>query len=91
MNKSIIFDDIFEYRIIDKKVGGMGEVLILERISKPQEMDFIHKKKIAAKTFKEGDNKKGNEQFFERELNVWLNFDNNTQFQAKQGLLTAHF
>ncbi len=77
MNKSIIFDDIFEYRIIDKKAGGMGEVLILERISKLQEMDFIHQKRIAAKTFKEGDNKKSNEKFFERELNVWLNFDNN--------------
>jgi len=83
MNKSIIFDEFFEYRIIDKKAGGMGEVLILERISEPQEMDFIHKKRIAAKTFKEGDNKKDNKQFFERELNVWLNFDNNV-FENKK-------
>ncbi len=83
MNNSIIFDEIFEYRIIDTKLGGMGEVLILERISEYQEMDFIHKKKIAAKTFKEGDNKKSNKQFFERELNVWLNFDNNV-FENKK-------
>lgn len=83
MNKSIIFDDIFEYRIIDKKVGGMGEVLILERISKPQEMDFIHKKIIATKTFKETDIKENNEKLFERELSIWLNFDNNV-FENKK-------
>ena len=46
MSTSIIFDEIFEYRIIGKKTGGMGEVLILERISAPQEMDFIHKESL---------------------------------------------
>lgn len=76
MNISIIFDEIFEYRIIGKKSGGMGEVLLLKRISAPQEMDFIHKELIAAKTFKEYDDSR-NKLYFERELNIWLNFDKN--------------
>jgi serine/threonine protein kinase len=74
VSNTVVFDEIFEYRIIDTKTGGMGEVLILERISKQQEMDFVHQKIIAAKTFIEGNNYKYNEKIFERELLIWLNF-----------------
>jgi eukaryotic-like serine/threonine-protein kinase len=77
MYHSIVFDAIYEYYIIDKKTGGMGEVLILKRISKPRELDFIHQDTLAAKTFKEDDNTKNNSKLFERELFIWLNFDNN--------------
>jgi len=81
MNTSIIFDEIFEYRIIGKKTGGMGEVLILDRISKPSALDFIHQKRIAAKTFKEQHT--SNKKNFEREISIWLNFHDYVFQQSK--------
>lgn len=75
--ETIILNDIYVYEIEDIKEGGMGRVLILNRISDARELDFIHTKQIAAKTFKDDDYVEVNKQLFERELNIWLNFDEN--------------
>lgn len=74
MNSSILIDGIFEYRLVDKREGGMGKVLILERISTAQEIDFIHQKKLAAKTFKTNFLDDKSQKLFEREISIWLNF-----------------
>jgi len=82
MNNSILFDEIFEYRIVGKREGGMGEVLILERISEHGALAyFIHQKKLAAKTFK--DHIKANKDSFEREISIWLNFHDYVFQQSK--------
>jgi serine/threonine protein kinase len=81
MKRTIIFDQIFEYQIIDFKEGGMGKVLILDRISNRMSLDFIHQKKIAAKTFK--GQTADNRQKFEREIGIWLNFHDYIFQQSK--------
>jgi serine/threonine protein kinase len=89
MSKKIIIDDFYEYEIEDVKEGGMGKVLILNRLSPSDKFhdalvdnsefanhsSFVYRKKLAAKTFKDGDFVEKNKTLFERELNIWINID----------------
>jgi len=84
--------DYLEYEIEAIKEGGMGRVLILNRLSdkfadphidalvkyQPQiadEMSLVHRKKLAAKTFKDAVFVEKKKALFERELNLWINID----------------
>lgn len=91
-SKRIRIDDIYEYEIDAIKEGGMGKVLILNRLSddftdpftqslmkyQPQladKMSLVHRKKLAAKTFRDDVIVEKNKALFERELNIWINID----------------
>jgi eukaryotic-like serine/threonine-protein kinase len=74
MHDKLIIDDLFEYEIKEIKEGGMGIVLILERLSDACPFDLTHRLNMAVKTFKD-DYVKQNMELFERELNIWINLD----------------
>ena len=91
-NQRVRIDDMYEYEIDDIKEGGMGRVLILNRISdefadpiaeslmkyQPQladKMSLVHRKKLAAKTFRDDVMVEKNRALFDRELNLWINID----------------
>jgi len=92
MNREIIkIDNFHEYEVETIKEGGMGRVLILNRVSDGDEFldvlvedhsefydkQFFHiyRKKLAIKTFKYDNFVETNRDLFERELNIWIGLD----------------
>lgn len=90
MSKEIItIGLVHKYEVTDIKEGGMGRVLLLNRITDGDRfMDaivrrdmlvdnysLIYRPKLAAKTFKDTGFVKKNVDMFERELNIWINID----------------
>jgi serine/threonine protein kinase len=72
--KTIIFD-YYKYSIERTIEGGMGKVLVLNRLSEASPFDLTHRKHLAAKTFKDGEFVEQNRDFFVKELNIWLKLD----------------
>lgn len=90
MDKEIItIGLVHKYEVTDIKEGGMGRVLLLNRITEgdcfmdaimrrdmlADSYSLIHRSKLAAKTFKDTGFVKENVDMFERELNIWINID----------------
>lgn len=74
-NKNSIFIDYIEYGIQAVKEGGMGQVLILDRLTKRTGIDRIHRPRIAAKLIKTSDFSAETCAQFERELNIWITLE----------------
>lgn len=73
MDNKLLIDNFYEYEVEKIKEGGMGIVLILNRLSKPTFYETVYLVKLAAKTFKDEIYLQDNKLLFERELNIWLN------------------
>jgi len=74
-NKNSIFIDYIEYSIRSVKEGGMGQVLILDRLTKMSGLDRIHRPRIAAKLIKTSNFSAETCVQFERELNIWITLE----------------
>lgn len=65
----------FQYKIKKVMEGGMGEVMILDRITHPEGIDRIHQLRLAAKIIKTSIFSEKSCEQFERELNIWITLD----------------
>jgi len=89
IGQRIKIDSFYEYEITDIKEGGMGEVLVMSRVSNvdpllnaimvnPNMADrysFVYQNRLAAKTFKNDQFVEKHKALFEREMNIWINID----------------
>ncbi len=71
----IRLDELFAYRVVGIKEGGMAFVLIVERITDAPFYDDLHRKKLAVKIFKHPTRANVNPELFEHELKVWVQID----------------
>lgn len=74
-NNNSIFIDYIEYSIQSVKEGGMGQVLILDRLTERSGIDRIHRARIAAKLIKTSSFSAETCAQFERELNIWITLE----------------
>jgi len=72
---TITIDYTFKYQVEAIIEGGMGRVLILNRLSEASPYDLLHRKKLAAKTFKNEEFVEENKEMLERELRIWIELD----------------
>ncbi|MFC1580044.1 serine/threonine-protein kinase [Thermodesulfobacteriota bacterium] len=72
----VLIDEIYNYKIIDIKEGGMSIVMIAERLSDAEFHDLFHRKQIAMKKFKKNPGGELDAKLFEHELKIWINLDN---------------
>lgn len=74
MSEQIIINDLITYEVTDIKEGGMGNVLVLKKVSeKISGINLSYRNMMAPKTFKDNQFVSTNKLFFERELGFWLN------------------
>ena len=71
----IRLDEIFIYRVVNIKEGGMAFVLIGERITDAPFYDELHRKMIAIKIFKHPTRANVEPELFEHELKVWIQIE----------------
>jgi eukaryotic-like serine/threonine-protein kinase len=71
----IRLDELFAYKVVEIKEGGMAFVLIVERITDVPFYDDLHRRKLAIKIFKHPTRANVNPELFEHELKVWIQID----------------